>query len=484
MKCAIFAPNIPNLTFMMKSKLFFLFGFLLVATSAIGQVLGKYGNYYDQRELLFEAMPTSQNDIIFLGNSITDGAEWAELFENANCKNRGISGDSTDGVLNRLETVTKGQPAMIFLMIGTNDMNLGRSNETIATNLREIVQRIKAETPRTRLIVQSILPTNDCYGLFTGHTKRYKDVALVNTMLKDIAEEEKVTYLDLYSHFANEEGKMNPEYSNDGLHLNAAGYQLWREIVEKEIGKIPQPVRKSRVPLWLNLSAGGNIIHCYDNGTIPFPYLGVGGNVGLGATIEWKRHHIQYEARVAGDMLENGGNSLGIENKIDYLCRFHDNKRNRLHLWAGMALQNYYDTKTISSMMNASTGISGFTNLCAEGMLSYDFAYLRGGGHNLLTAYCKLTLPVVALVNRPGYAYMDNYTSDINIANTVMADYIRFGKWFPGVSTDVGLNFNLLNGNRIGFSYRWDYLTTGDKGVYRFDNALHSLNINFMFNLK
>ena len=493
LKLYMTASNIKPLI-IMKFKPLFFFGLLLAAAQAFGQspstgsepsgvAIGKFGTYYDQRELLFEAMPTSQNDIIFLGNSITDGGEWAELFQNANCKNRGISGDVTDGVLNRLETVTKGQPAMIFLMIGTNDLNWGRSNDSIAANLRRIIQRIKAETPRTHLVVQSILPTNDCYGLFTGHTKRYQDVALVNAMLKDIADEEDVDYLDLYRHFANEEGKMNPEYSNDGLHLNAAGYQLWKDIVDEEFSRMPKPLRKSNVPIWLDLSAGGNIVHCFDNGTIPYPYRGLGLNFAGGVTIEWARYHVQKESRVAIDMLGNGGTSYGIEGRSEFLYRFHDGKRNRLHLWAGPALQSYLDLKEISAMMNASLGLSGFMNLCAEGMLSYDFAYPHGGTYNLLTLYGKLSLPVAGLVMRPGYAYMDNYTNDINVNNTMLSDYVLFGKWLPGVGTDVGLYLNLMNGNRIGLSYRWDYLSTGHKGAYRFDNALHSFNLNFKFNL-
>ena len=215
-----------------------LFAFVLMVSLPVrAQITGKYGTYYDQRELLFEAMPTSENDIIFLGNSITDGGEWCELFQNPNCKNRGISGDITPGVLNRLETITKGHPAMVFLMIGTNDMNWGIDNDSIARSVREVVQRIKQESPRTQIIVQSILPTNDCYGLFTGHTKRYADVPVINGMIKTMTEEEGVDYLDLYSRFANAEGKMNPYYSNDGLHLNGNGYLLWKEIIEQTYGK-------------------------------------------------------------------------------------------------------------------------------------------------------------------------------------------------------------------------------------------------------
>ena len=468
----------------MKFKPILVAAILLMATQAFAQITGKYGTYYDQRELLFEAMPTSESDIIFLGNSITDGGEWSELFGNPNCKNRGISGDITPGVLNRLETITKGKPAMVFLMIGTNDMNWGIDNDSIARSVRQVVQRIKEESPRTKIIVQSILPTNDCYGLFTGHTKRYADVAVVNAMLKDMAEEEDVEYLDLYSRFANEEGKMNPAYSNDGLHLNGDGYLLWKEMVEDEIGRLPQPVRKSKVPIWINMSTGLNISNCYDNGTVPYSYLGVGGNFRLGATIEWRRCHVQTETMLLGGMFfDLNGYVIDLESRTEFLYRCFDGKRNRFHVWAGGGVQSFYDIKAISSLMNAATGVSTFENLCAEGMVQYDFASIRGGAHNLISIYGKLSLPIAGLVIRPGFAYMDNYTSDINMANTLLEDYETFGKWFPGVGTDVGLYFNLLNGNRIGLSYRWDYLTTRHKGAYRYDNAIHSINLNLMFNL-
>mgnify|MGYP002521684499 CR=1 FL=1 len=475
-------PKSTNKVLKMKNKHILVAAILLMATQAFAQITGKYGTYYDQRELLFEAMPTSEKDIIFLGNSITDGGEWFELFQNSNCKNRGISGDITLGVLNRLETITKGKPAMVFLMIGTNDMNHGYSNDTIALNVREIVQRIKQESPRTKIIVQSILPTNDCYGLFTGHTKRYADVAVINGMLKTMADEEDVEYLDLYSRFANDEGKMNPKYSNDGLHLNADGYLLWKDIVEDEIGRLPQPVRKSKVPIWINMGAGLSESNTYDNGTVPYKYVGLGGVFRFGATIEWRRCHIQTENSLLGCLFSEGY-AIDIDNRTEFLYRFYDGKRNRFHLWAGAGVQTFSDIKSISSLMNASTGVSIFQNLCTEGMMQYDFAFIRGGSHNLLSVYGKLSLPLVGVVTRPGFAYMDNYTSNINIANTILQDYETFFKWFSGVTTDIGFYFNLLNGNRIGINYRWDYLTTRHKGIYRYDNAIHSINLNFMFNL-
>lgn len=245
-----------------------------------------------------------------------------------------------------------------------------------------------------------------------------------------------------------------------------------------------QPVCKSEVPIWLNMGIGLNVADCYDKGTAPFRYLGVGANLNLGATVEWHRCHVQADARMFYNMLMSfSGYSLDIDGRIEFLYCLHDSKHNRFHLWAGGGIQTFYDIKENASMMNASLGASVFENLCAEGMAQYDFAFIKDSSHNLLTAYGKLLLPLAGLVVRPGYAYMDNYTSDINVINTVLSDYETFGKLFPGVSTDIGLYLNLLNGNRIGFNYRWDYLTTRHKGTYRFDNALHSFNLNLMFKI-
>ncbi len=197
------------------------------------QTIGKFSTYYDQRELLFETLPTSRHDIIFLGNSITDGGEWSELFQNRHCKNRGISGDVCDGVLNRLATITKGQPAKVFLMIGINDLGRGGNPDTIAAKTRQIVRRIKVESPRTKIFIQSVLPVNDHYGMFESHTARWKDIPVTNDLLQQIAKEEDVTYIDLFSLFTNAEGKMNIEYSNDGLHLTGKGYEVWRDAVKR-----------------------------------------------------------------------------------------------------------------------------------------------------------------------------------------------------------------------------------------------------------
>lgn len=144
----------------------------------------KHSTFYYQRATLFEALPTSKSDIVFLGNSITNGGEWAELLGNPHAKNRGISGDTTQGVLDRLSTVTKGKPAKIFLLIGTNDFARGKSMDEIVKNVEKIVERVKRESPATKLYVQSVFPVNPKFNKFSGHMDRKKNIPALNAKIK------------------------------------------------------------------------------------------------------------------------------------------------------------------------------------------------------------------------------------------------------------------------------------------------------------
>lgn len=210
---------------------------LWVGIGAFAQKEGKYSTYYYQRASLFEVLPVDSDDILFVGNSITDGGEWCELFQNPNVKNRGISGDTTQGVYDRLDALLKGTPAQIFLLIGINNVPRGESADSIAAGIRHIVQRIRQESPATEVLVQSVLPVTPQYGKFDGHTSRWQLVPEINRRVRRLAQEEKVTYIDLFSHFADAEGKMKPEYTNDGLHLKGNGYLLWKEVVQPFLKK-------------------------------------------------------------------------------------------------------------------------------------------------------------------------------------------------------------------------------------------------------
>lgn len=193
----------------------------------------KFSTYYYQKKELFEILPDTKDEIIFLGNSITDGCEWGELFKNKDIKNRGISGDITDGVLFRLDEVIRSKPYKIFIMIGVNDLSRNKSPEYILTNYSKILQIIKENTPDTHVYIQSILPVNDQFGKFGNHTNKAKEIKQVNKELARLARNFGCTFIDLTEAFTDNYGRLNEEYTNDGLHLTAKGYLAWKKEIKK-----------------------------------------------------------------------------------------------------------------------------------------------------------------------------------------------------------------------------------------------------------
>lgn len=197
----------------------------------------KHSVFWEQRASLFELLPVGPRDIVFVGNSITNGGEWSELSGNKRLKNRGISGDISAGVYDRLESVTRGRPAKIFLMIGVNDISRNISCETISSNIEKIVLKIKADSPRTDIYLQSVLPVNRDMQQFPEHMKPGM-IEELNRRIAELAVRHGTVWIDLYPEFV-EAGtdKLAPEFTNDGLHLMGEGYIRWMELIEPYIRK-------------------------------------------------------------------------------------------------------------------------------------------------------------------------------------------------------------------------------------------------------
>jgi lysophospholipase L1-like esterase len=181
----------------------------------------------------FSSFPNSGNDIVFLGNSITAGIEWNELLGRTDVRNRGISGDITFGVLERLNEVTDGKPAKVFILIGINDISRNIPDSVIIRNYALMIHRIKAESPGTKIYFHTLMPVNNEFTQFKNHYNKDEHILFVNESLRKLAAAEKITLIDLYPHFLNADKKLDSKYTQDGLHLNAAGYKVWKEVLEK-----------------------------------------------------------------------------------------------------------------------------------------------------------------------------------------------------------------------------------------------------------
>lgn len=193
-----------------------------------------HSTYYFQKKTHFEKLPNGKKEIIFIGDSITDGGEWGEMLGNENVKNRGISGDVTQGVLDRLEEVTESLPEKVFLMIGINDLARGISTEQVIENTQLILDQIQEASPETQIFIQSLLPVNDFFGNFGGHTNKNEAVKKVNLGLQKM-KRKNIVFIDLHHYFVDKKGKLDIAYSNDGLHLNGEGYQLWASLIKEYI---------------------------------------------------------------------------------------------------------------------------------------------------------------------------------------------------------------------------------------------------------
>lgn len=188
--------------------------------------------YWDQKTSLFDVLPVTSDDIVFLGNSITDGGEFAELFDLPNIKNRGIRSDVITGVEKRLTQVTSGHPAKIFLLIGINDVSHGLTVDQLAARYERLVKKIREQTPDTKLYIQSVMPINNDFNRYKNLKGREKVIPALNRRLQTIADRNGAEYVDLTKTLESTPNKLNPKYTNDGLHLNGPGYSAWARAIQ------------------------------------------------------------------------------------------------------------------------------------------------------------------------------------------------------------------------------------------------------------
>lgn len=189
--------------------------------------------YYHDRNSIFEELTIDSDDIVMIGDSLTDGNEWSESFGNENIKNRGINADTTAGVLNRLDSVIKGKPAKLLLLIGVNDFDFGLTEDEILKNYQEIIGRIQAETPNTEVYLQSLLPVNEELNTVMPGISNEQIMSL-NSKLKAISEDHEFNYIDLYSLLEND-NQLDIKYTNDGIHLNSDGYGVWENVLRDKL---------------------------------------------------------------------------------------------------------------------------------------------------------------------------------------------------------------------------------------------------------
>lgn len=196
-------------------------------------------SYYDRKVSLFELLPIGPEDIVFVGNSITDGAELQELFGMPNVKNRGITSDVISGVDKRIAKTLENHPAKVFLLIGANDISHNLTASQIATRYEALVKKMKSLSPNTKFYLQGIMPINNDFKRYKTMVGKEKVIPELNAKIKDIAERNGCTYISTTEALQDPAtGKLKRAYTNDGLHLTGAGYKAWVKVLEPYVKEI------------------------------------------------------------------------------------------------------------------------------------------------------------------------------------------------------------------------------------------------------
>jgi GDSL-like Lipase/Acylhydrolase family len=174
--------------------------------------------------LAFFRQTKGQADVVMLGDSLTEGVDWQEFFPDVQILNRGIAGDTSAGVLIRLDEVIGRRPKTVFLMIGINDLHMGVPISAISANIRLIVGAL--EQHQIRVVLQKTL-----YATATYRPQLNSTVDELNNAVSDLCRPPRVLCLNL-NQILGEDGALSASFAVDGLHLNAAGYLAWKNAIK------------------------------------------------------------------------------------------------------------------------------------------------------------------------------------------------------------------------------------------------------------
>ena len=172
----------------------------------------------------------TSKDIVFLGDSLTESFDLKKYFGKNNLKNRGMSGNMTEHVLYRLEEIFNAKPAILFLMIGINDLYQGVEPEVVISNIEKILNQLQDNSPQTIIYCISILPVNEERLLSFANIN--SKVYLVNNSLREFCLDTDCQFIDIHPDFLSHHGQMDEKFTYDGVHLTDQGYLHWSELIK------------------------------------------------------------------------------------------------------------------------------------------------------------------------------------------------------------------------------------------------------------
>lgn len=214
--------------------------FILVLVGAAANNITniKLNNQKKEPEQIIEKEDNKTENIVFLGDSITEIYPLEEIFGKVPIVKSGISGYRTKDILEQLrKMVYQYNPTKVILLIGTNDYLDDLSPDEVASNIKEIVQEIHKHRKNTEIYIESIYPINKNLKKEMVANRDNEKIIETNNKIKDICQENNLTYIDMYNELIDEDGNFNKKYTYDGLHPNTLGYARISQVLSKYIYK-------------------------------------------------------------------------------------------------------------------------------------------------------------------------------------------------------------------------------------------------------
>ena len=206
----------------------------------LSRMVNDYGNTarYAAEDARVPPPAAGEDRVVFMGDSITDawGRSLGAFFPGKPYINRGISGQVTPQMLLRFyQDVIALNPKVVVILAGTNDLagNVGPMTME-ATENYFLSMGDMARANNIRIVLSSLLPVCDYIKPQTTQRPPEKILAL-NRWLQDYAEKNSFVYLDYFSATVDDKGMLRKELTYDGLHPNAAGYEVMGPLAEKAI---------------------------------------------------------------------------------------------------------------------------------------------------------------------------------------------------------------------------------------------------------
>ncbi len=190
--------------------------------------------HYNARLAAFRKAPVTQGKIMFLGDDMIERGNWRRMLKDSSVVQRGISGDNTFGVHNRLEEVARFKPLKVFVHVGANDLARGVPVARVMENLFALVGQLHARLPQAKVVLISLLPVNPTMKNFPTLHARDEEIRELNAQLKKYQEVIRYAYVDAYSLLTDQQNYLQVTHTMDGVHLNPAGYQVLVDQMRKQ----------------------------------------------------------------------------------------------------------------------------------------------------------------------------------------------------------------------------------------------------------